>query len=1230
MLKGLTNTFKQHCNNVELEYSEYVVLNGTQIPIKAQLKDDSYENGNFIGTFILKQISFETEATYDFKNKEFEYYKEVDGESIKIGTFISTDITINDTTEIVKVIGMDYGLKTQVEYTSSLDYSSGNITLKDVWNECCTLSGLESGIDIFTNSDFIVDSDQFTKTGATVRDVFKAIAMSSGTFVKVMNDDKIYLIFNELTSDIENVEINGSVTIQDGYKLVDLQLQGNTTQETTTGKNLLPTTATTQKINGITFTVNEDKTITANGTAGTNGINLYTNGYTYTKVPAGTYTLSDGVPSGESAQTFFTYLDGGPNYNSTINNSTFNLTTETELRIRIVIREGTTLNNVVFKVQLEKGSVATSYEPYTNGASPNPTYPQPINVVSGRQEVDVVGKNWFKYNTDELYTTSQNGTYLLQSGIDTTYINVSQQDNGYYVNSYTNTGYRWYNVKVNLLKNTSYKYLCGDTNITGNTSVKVLGFNSLSNGTVGTLISNLENGTTFNSGNYEYYMIALYPYQQGRYVKDIQIIKSDIEDTTYETYKGQSYEINLGKNLNFTPYVNGTSKTTNGITFSVDNEGKITANGTSTAIAYFYMHSYNLQPYLNLEKSVYFLSGGFSSSCKLMLRLYQDNTYVANFTDSGNGVLVDTRNYTYNRVFLFVQIESGTFYDTTDGHIISNSVWSQSDFIEATGGEKISISSGYNVVNNSYELTQFNENKQWVEGIQFSLGTPKTYTLNANTKYIKIGFRNDRANINIQVEKSSSASSYEPYGMYNKWYKEGKVGKVVLDGNETWYHFSVAQGHLFRVNDIIPDVIQNNNVIPMCNYYHAIAYSQQPNRTNNDVYISLGGQIDILNNNYSNASDFKTWLSTHNTEVYYVLATPTYTEITDSELISQLNAIELLEGINNISVSSGDLGSPLKISYYNDELDIVEDYTELEDKRDTHPWTCLRLGTTQIEGNNLDYIDQELVEKYGENWLILNDNPFAYNQEKRSQLIENIFNQIKEFGYSAFVSKTSFKPYLTSGDIIKFKNRDGDFVKTILLRYNYNYEDLTLEAPSETSATVNYVRPLNTTQALKNIQVIVNQDTQQIISINETVSSQNANINNLTQLVDSQGNDIDALGTRLTQSVDNINASVSAVQQEINDGVGLVKTTSATLDDNGLSISTDTSKIKTTMTNNSFEIKDSGGNSLAFFGYDETEGISKAAMDNLTVTNYFIAGVHRIEKYEEDGEERTGYFYIGG
>ena len=159
MLKNLTQTFKDNCNAREVRLSEYVVLDNIQIPVKAELNDACYNDGNFIGTFIFKELRFETSNEYDFRKKEFEYYKVINGESAKIGTFITTEITDNDTEETIKVVAMDYGLKTQVEYTSNLNYESGNITLLDVWNENCKLSEIESGMTTFTNSNFIVDSD---------------------------------------------------------------------------------------------------------------------------------------------------------------------------------------------------------------------------------------------------------------------------------------------------------------------------------------------------------------------------------------------------------------------------------------------------------------------------------------------------------------------------------------------------------------------------------------------------------------------------------------------------------------------------------------------------------------------------------------------------------------------------------------------------------------------------------------------------------------------------------------------------------------------------------------------------------------------------------------------------------------------------------------------------------------------------------------------------------------
>lgn len=127
--------------------------------------------------------------------------------------------------------------------------------------------------------------------------------------------------------------------------------------------NLLENKAITQTINGVTFTVNKDGSIMANGTS-TSQINLYL-GDAFS-LEAGTYLLTDGQEQNESSTTYFTYID--PVNCSTVGNKIFTIDIATNIRGRIVIRSGQTLNNVIFKPKLEKGTVATPYSPYGMGS----------------------------------------------------------------------------------------------------------------------------------------------------------------------------------------------------------------------------------------------------------------------------------------------------------------------------------------------------------------------------------------------------------------------------------------------------------------------------------------------------------------------------------------------------------------------------------------------------------------------------------------------------------------------------------------------------------------------------------------------------------------------------------------------------------------------------------------------------------------------------------------------
>ena len=266
--------------------------------------------------------------------------------------------------------------------------------------------------------------------------------------------------------------------------------------------------------------------------------------------------------------------------------------------------------------------------------------------------------------------------------------------------------------------------------------------------------------------------------------------------------------------------------------------------------------------------------------------------------------------------------------------------------------------------------------------------------------------------------------------------------------------------------------------------------------------------------------------------------------------------------------------------------------------------------------------------------LYLNSaNPYITRQEQ----VDNILSKLSNFQIDSVLTKRVLgNPAIDPYDLIEvYNDLDGsnDVVFKTLANTTYTFNGVhrdTFDTQIGKEARTENVSKNSEQTFRKYARTSIDNINGEITLVVGSTNANANNIDNLTTLVDSQGQQITDLGTTINQNLENITASVTAIQGEIDNGVGLVKTTSVTIDNNGLNVSTDTSKISTTMTNNAFEIKDSGNNSLAYFGYDENEGISKAEMNNLTVTNYFVVGAHRAEKISVDGEDRTGWFYIGG
>ena len=165
----------------------------------------------------------------------------------------------------------------------------------------------------------------------------------------------------------------------------ELSVDGVCEQKTYEGRNFLPrTTKTTQTVNGITFTINEDGTIKANGTASDRATLFLGNN---TTLPSGTYTISSGL-NGASGVRFGLYTRGI--YFNTNTNRTVTFSEETIIKNSYFqIDSGVTVNNLVLKPMIRLASITDdTYEPYTGGQpSPSPDYPQEIKTIENSLKI---------------------------------------------------------------------------------------------------------------------------------------------------------------------------------------------------------------------------------------------------------------------------------------------------------------------------------------------------------------------------------------------------------------------------------------------------------------------------------------------------------------------------------------------------------------------------------------------------------------------------------------------------------------------------------------------------------------------------------------------------------------------------------------------------------------------------------------------------------------------------
>ena len=620
---------------------------------------------------------------------------------------------------------------------------------------------------------------------------------------------------------------------------------------------------------------------------------------------------------------------------------------------------------VLSNLQIEKNSQATEYEDFTYGASPNPDYSQPIKTITGELTLDInteekkinFGKNLFDKNNAYIlsaYFNSSNTTimndvnskmiYLLcepnttytiskiLSGrfrasttnelpaANVTITNYIEKDNdtSITITTYDNAQYLcifFYNVTADTLtpeeilntiqieKNsepTSYTPFLINKNLVpalSSASANGLVFKELLDGST--------NITGYSTASTNKNLIQNLILKAGTYTLSVQLTNIPPSSSSqiilrYQNSNTRLITINLWQTLT----------------------GTVTLNEDTEVLLYFYSNAgvtFDTNIKVQLEKGSNVTDfekyGASIELCKL------DNNEDCIKKSSGknlfDGSSVSGRwNYTVGE-----EISSNTqagYRNENAINIEPNTNYTMTGITNITGG--------YIVETDENNIVLAIDSNRGYKPIGNTANVPFTFTFTSHeqAKYLYWYLPSSSAKkpINLMVEKGSTASEYEPYGTV--WYKYKKIGKYILNGNENWQindNQTLTNTLYFSSNRLDSLIKSDSYTNRLSNYFNAAVGTLWDKDIEGLQLTTSSRNVRVRINKSALSSEdvtgFTTWLSTHNTELYYVLATPTVEVITNETVIQQLENtlnLTLLNG-NNVITTTNDVKPDLKLDY---------------------------------------------------------------------------------------------------------------------------------------------------------------------------------------------------------------------------------------------------------------------------------------------------------------------------
>ena len=683
------------------------------------------------------------------------------------------------------------------------------------------------------------------------------------------------------TGEGSNFSMTG--TSQNVY--ADLKVKGDTFQQTYTGKNLFKVQATPDVTPGVTYTKLSDTSFSIAATgqqwarawiALPNNLaqnTSYAIKFNYSASPNVSFVRVTGRTS--SSEVFSMDMVSGTA--ATVSTGANDVSV---IAFYISTNNSYTGTVTISDFQIEAGSTATSFEPYVGGVpAPNPDYPQEVEVVTGRQVISSCGTNFYNYKDRNLSTGNAARTALAFTVDEDGWITYdSRRDSS----TTTQRDYVYYTHNLPLKPSTQYSVIM---------EVKEV------------------SGTTGFIDPYSRYI----GYELGQFTTETSVQLNSMHAGDVYVWHPTTYA-NFPNDVGLRTYIR---KPANATDLRLVFRLSVVADTTVTTSSFKYAPFTGKAVEINLGKNL------FDKDNPNILEAYVDAT---TSTITSNNL---------NRL-VWIPCEPNTTYTV----------------------QRVATPSWYRGV--AWTETTPANGVQTYGYVQGNAGT-LTITTGATAKYLVYRFYQSNSDssttldavlASVQIEKGSTATSYAPYFTPIELCKIGNYQDYIYPSGGKWYV------HKETSKAILPKDIDGTNVAYIDNKGWAmnvttgkpvggdgdfgigLTYSDKlKSGSRNQIYANIMDLIalpstgtyyrDLFMNPEAatrqgwNVNQFMSWLTNNPIIVYYILATPTDTEITNPLLVAQLDDLwrNLQSGTNTTNVNvEGDLPAILGVTAFTNTL----------------------------------------------------------------------------------------------------------------------------------------------------------------------------------------------------------------------------------------------------------------------------------------------------------------------